>query len=128
MTRHEPQLATPPPSRSVRADPPLVPVAREGYLDVPGSELAALIAATDWSASPLGDPLTWPPSLRTAVGICLSSRFPILLWWGPDLAMVYNDAYRPMLGARPSTLGRSGPRGVRCGPRSGTSSGRCSSR
>jgi hypothetical protein len=77
---------------------------------VPGSEVAALIAATDWSASPLGDPLTWPPSLRTAVGICLSSRFPILLWWGPDLAMVYNDAYRPMLGAskHPRALGAPG--------------------
>ena len=77
---------------------------------MPGSELAALIAATDWSTSPLGDPLTWPPSLRTAVGICLSSRFPILLWWGPDLAMVYNDAYRPMLGEtkHPRALGAPG--------------------
>src|SRR4029079_503870 len=95
VTRHELSLASPPPSRSLRAQPPLDPVAREGCFDVPGSELAALIATTDWSTSPLGDPLTWPPSLRTAVGICLSSRFPILLWWGPDLAMVYNDAYRP---------------------------------
>ena len=77
---------------------------------MPGSEVAALIAATDWSASPLGDPLGWPPSLRTAVGICLSSRFPILLWWGPDLAMVYNDAYRPMLGEskHPRALGAPG--------------------
>ena len=30
--------------------------------------------------------------------------------WGPDLVMVYNDAYAPMLGARhPSALGAPGP-------------------
>ena len=93
----------------LRAQPLLAPVAREGYLDVPG-EMAALVAATDWSASPLGDPQTWPQSLRTAVGICLSSRFPILLWWGPDLVMIYNDAYRPMLGEtkHPRALGAPG--------------------
>ena len=110
VTRHEPQLASPPPSRSREPNRFFAPGAREGYLDVPGSEMAALIAATDWSASPLGDPQTWPPSLRTAVGICLSSRFPILLWWGPDLAMVYNDAYRPMLGRskHPRALGAPG--------------------
>ena len=26
----------------------------------------------------------------------MSSRFPILLWWGPELAMIYNDGYAPM--------------------------------
>jgi ANTAR domain/PAS fold len=110
VTRHEPQHGNPPPSLGVRAHPHLAPTSLEGWLDVPGSEVAALIAATDWSASPLGDPLGWPPSLRTAAGICLASRFPILLWWGPDLAMVYNDAYRPMLGAskHPRALGAPG--------------------
>jgi len=81
-----------------------------GDVGVPGSEMSDLVAATDWSAGPLGDPRTWPQSLRTAVGICLSSRFPILLWWGPELVMVYNDAYRPMLGQtkHPRALGAPG--------------------
>jgi two-component sensor histidine kinase len=33
----------------------------------------------------------------------LSSRQPMCLFWGPDLRMLYNDAYRPMLGQREAT-------------------------
>ncbi|MFL6176059.1 MAG: ATP-binding protein [Ornithinibacter sp.] len=84
--------------------------AGEGTFAVPGSELSALVEARDWAAGPLGDPQEWPQSLRTAVGICLSSRFPILLWWGPELVMIYNDGYRPMLGQskHPRALGAPG--------------------
>ena len=98
MAVHEPQLGPPPPAWSdlQRALPALG--SGEASFGAPGGELAALVASADWSAGPLGDPQTWPQSLRTAVGICLSSRFPILLWWGPELVMIYNDAYRPMLG------------------------------
>jgi signal transduction histidine kinase len=31
------------------------------------------------------------------LGVILGSRFPMLLWWGPDLLHLYNDAYRPIL-------------------------------
>ena len=79
----------------------------------------------DWSASDLGPPGRWPENLRTAVSLCLTSRFPILIWWGPDLNVLYNDAYIPFLGG-PSTRAASGGRGGRSGPRSGTPSGRCS--
>jgi PAS domain S-box-containing protein len=64
-----------------------------------GGEMGALMRSFDWSATPLGPPEDWPHSLRTAVSICLSSRFPIVLWWGPDLRLLYNDAWRPALGA-----------------------------
>ena len=58
---------------------------------------------------PLGTPESWDPTLRTAASICLSSRFPMLLWWGPELRMVYNDAYRPMLGSKhPRAFGAPG--------------------
>jgi PAS domain S-box-containing protein len=79
------------------------------------SEMAALMRAVDWSATPIGPVETWPQSLRTAVSICLRSRFPILLWWGPDLVMLYNDAYRPILGAtkHPHAMGQ---RGEECWP------------
>jgi histidine kinase/DNA gyrase B/HSP90-like ATPase len=53
----------------------------------------------------------WPQALRTAVSICLNSRFPMVLWWGrPAYTMFYNDAYRPVLGQtkHPGWLGRSG--------------------
>ena len=49
------------------------------------SELARRMRAFDWSASDLGPPGRWPENLRTTVSLCLTSRFPILIWWGPDL-------------------------------------------
>ena len=110
MAVHEPQIGPLPPAWSdlQRALP--APGPDEGLVSLPAGELAALVEAADWSAGPLGDPQAWPQSLRTAVGICLSSRFPILLWWGPELVMIYNDAYRPMLGQskHPRALGAPG--------------------
>lgn len=70
--------------------------------------MGALMRSTDWAATPLGSLKSWLQSLRTSLSICLSSRFPILLMWGTDLVMLYNDAYRPILGVtkHPSALGR----------------------
>src|SRR5213593_666688 len=62
-----------------------------------GGEMGALMRATDWSKTKLGPVETWPKSLRTMLGVVLGSRFPMLLWWGPDLLHLYNDAYRPIL-------------------------------
>ena len=60
-------------------------------------------------ATPLGDPSGWPQSLRAALGICLGSRFPIALYWGRELTLLYNDAWSPILGAKhPWALGRAG--------------------
>jgi PAS domain S-box-containing protein len=39
----------------------------------------------------------------------LNSKFAILIWWGPDLVMLYNDAYRDIIQAKhPAALGRPG--------------------
>jgi signal transduction histidine kinase len=59
--------------------------------------MGALMRATDWSKTGLGPVETWPTSLHTMLGVMLGSRFPMLLWWGPDLLHLYNDAYRPIL-------------------------------
>ena len=42
--------------------------------------------------------------------ICLDSKFPIVIWWGPELRMLYNDAWRPALGTKKdrSRLGAPG--------------------
>jgi PAS fold len=74
------------------------------------SELARRMRSFDWSASDLGPPGRWPENLRTAVSLCLTSRFPIVIWWGPDLNVLYNDAYIPFLGRakHPGSLGRPG--------------------
>ena len=62
-----------------------------------GGEMGALMRSTDWSKTKLGPVENWPSSLRTMLGAVLGSRFPMLLWWGPDLLHLYNDAYRPIL-------------------------------
>jgi PAS domain S-box-containing protein len=72
-----------------------------------GGEMAERVEAFDWSQTPLGPRERWPEELRVAVDICLSSRFPMFVWWGPELINIYNDAYVPMLGKRhPAALGR----------------------
>ncbi len=60
--------------------------------------MGSLIRQYDWSATSLGTPDQWPPSLRTTLGILLHSAFPMALFWGPDLIFFYNDAYRVSLG------------------------------
>jgi PAS domain S-box-containing protein len=74
------------------------------------SRLAALVRAKDWGSTPLGPPEGWPRSVKTAVSLCLSSRFPMLLWLGPELRILYNDAYVPFLGEakHPAMLGAPG--------------------
>ena len=71
-------------------------------------EMAALMRAADWSATPLGPAESWPQSLRTVVRVLLTSRFAMWMGWGPDLTFFYNDAYGAMsLGAKhPWALGR----------------------
>ena len=78
-----------------------------------GGELGALIRAKDWSATPLGPPGTWPQSLKTTLGILLNSRYPMFVFWGPELIKLYNDAYRPITGAQAPVGARpAGTRGV----------------
>jgi hypothetical protein len=75
-----------------------------------GGKMGALMRGHDWSKSPLGEPATWPDLLKSAVATCLASRFPMVIWWGPDLIMLYNDAWQPILGEtkHPAGLGRPG--------------------
>ncbi|MBQ0821307.1 PAS domain S-box protein [Microvirga sp. HBU67558] len=71
-----------------------------------GGEMGALMRAHDWTTSPLGQPEGWPQSLRTVVSLMLTSKFPMFVAWGPRLAFLYNDGYRPIFGAKhPHALG-----------------------
>ncbi|HUH32854.1 MAG TPA: PAS domain-containing protein, partial [Daejeonella sp.] len=76
-----------------------------------GGEMGELIRSFNWSETSLGSPDGWPQSLQTALSIILNSRFPMFLFWGPELIQFYNDAYRPSLGKNgkhPNALGTSG--------------------
>lgn len=69
--------------------------------------IGALIGSRNWSDGPLGPPAAWPPTLRTAVDLILSSHAQIVLFWGPDHLAFYNDAYAPTIGMKhPRALGR----------------------
>ncbi|MGA2043796.1 MAG: response regulator [Roseiarcus sp.] len=65
-----------------------------------GGEMAALMRARIWADGPLGPPDRWPQSLKTVVGILLTSRHQMWMGWGADLTFLYNDAYRPTLGVK----------------------------
>src|SRR5579863_918726 len=68
--------------------------------------MSALIRAKDWSKTTLGDADRWPPSLTLVVNLLLAAGFPMAVRWGWDFVMIYNDAYRPILGDKhPGALG-----------------------
>ena len=72
-------------------------------------KIAAEMRLLDWSKTPLGPVEKWPQSLRTSVSVCLNSAFAILVWWGPDLVMLYNDAYSAVVSNKhPRALGAPG--------------------
>jgi PAS domain S-box-containing protein len=74
-----------------------------------GGQMGALFRAKDWTGTPLGSIEFWPESLRSAISISLNSGFPIAIFWGESLNLLYNDAYMPILGSKhPSALGLPG--------------------
>ncbi|MFL5287881.1 MAG: ATP-binding protein, partial [Rhodopila sp.] len=82
---------------------------RTGPVISGGGGMGALVRAYPWASSPIGDPGQWPQTLRSFANAALNCAFPVLLWWGPDLVKIYNDAYVGILGNKhPFALGRPG--------------------
>jgi signal transduction histidine kinase len=72
-----------------------------------GGEMGQRMRSTDWSQTSVGPVDRWPQSLRSALSICLGSGFPIAIYWGSKLVLLYNDAWRPIPGGKhPWALGR----------------------
>ncbi len=60
----------------------------------------------DWASTALGPIDAWPYSLKTATALIMHSPVPIVMLWGEDGYMIYNDAYSVFAGGRhPSALG-----------------------
>jgi PAS domain S-box-containing protein len=77
-----------------------------GIFPTGGGELGALIRQFDWGKTSLGRLATWPQSLKTVTETLLRSPVPIVLLWGEDGIMIYNDAYSAFAGGRhPKLLG-----------------------
>lgn len=70
------------------------------------SDMAERVRQHDWSNTPLGPLEQWPDVLKTTVALCFASSFPQSIAWGPQLTMLYNDAFIPILGDKPYALGR----------------------
>ena len=62
--------------------------------------MAEAIGRHDWASTSAGPIDSWPRALRTVVQMMLHQRHAICLFWGSDLNIFYNDAYRPFLGAK----------------------------
>ena len=62
--------------------------------------MGARMRDLDWSKTPLGAATGWPQSLRSTVSMLLPSKAQIILFWGPQFCVLYNDAYRPVFGAK----------------------------
>jgi two-component sensor histidine kinase len=68
--------------------------------------MGRLIREFDWSKTELGPIDKWPPALRTATNIVLQSPVPLVMLWGPNGIMIYNDPYSEFAGKRhPGLLG-----------------------
>ncbi len=74
-----------------------------------GGEMGALTRKHNWSETSLGTPDQWPQSLLIALSMVLKSKFPMLLYWGEEMNVFYNDAFRPSFGdngKHPQALGQ----------------------
>lgn len=68
--------------------------------------MASRLRAFDWRSHPLGDPESWAPELKAALGIGMNSSMPTAVYWGPDLRLIYNDAWSPIPAERhPQAIG-----------------------
>ena len=73
------------------------------------SEMAAQCRRVDWASTALGPVSSWPETLRAAVRLMLEAPIATSLWCGPTCTLLYNDAYRQILGVKhPAALGRPG--------------------
>jgi signal transduction histidine kinase/ActR/RegA family two-component response regulator len=75
-----------------------------------GGDMGERIRSYPWSQTPLGIPDSWPQGLRTTVRMMLTTRHPILIFWGAELTCLYNDAFCRSLGPEkhPAILGAPG--------------------
>ncbi|RKH68543.1 PAS domain-containing hybrid sensor histidine kinase/response regulator [Corallococcus llansteffanensis] len=81
------------------------PAPHPDFLDGEG-ELRARIRAFDWARTPLGPLGGWPDVLRTTLELVLGSTTPLVLLWGAEGVLLYNDAFAVVAeGMHPGLLG-----------------------
>ncbi|UGQ45059.1 hybrid sensor histidine kinase/response regulator [Massilia endophytica] len=84
--------------------------ASDCYQPQGGGAVGELVRSFDWPSTPLGSMDGWTPALRTTVDIVLNSPIAMVLMWGPEHVMIYNDGYAEIAGKRhPAALGGKVP-------------------
>lgn len=77
-----------------------------GYSLIGGGEAGDIIRRKDWGATLLGPLQDWPVGLKANVQTVLSSSVPMVVLWGTEGILIYNDAYAAICGPRhPAALG-----------------------
>ncbi len=85
---------------------PLKPISARIFAD---GEMAERIHRHPWETTSIGPISGWSETLLCAINMMLESQFPMLLIWGPEMVVLYNDACIPLEGERhPDALGRTG--------------------
>jgi CheY-like chemotaxis protein len=73
-------------------------------------KFSGLAAHVGWSRTALGDAAHWPPELRLTADIVLNSPLPMLLCWGRERAVLFNEAYAALAGpSHPAAPGGNVP-------------------
>jgi signal transduction histidine kinase len=72
------------------------------------SVTAELIRTLDWASTSRGPIEDWTATQRIVTDLLLSSAFPMIALWGPDLTQIYNDGYLALMGDKhPAGMGQS---------------------
>ena len=90
----------------MQGKPPIEQLAIQTRHLIGTGEMAERVRAFSWKSTAIGPISEWTETLLGAVNIMLSASHPILLLCGPELILVYNDAFSPILTNRhPNALG-----------------------
>lgn len=66
------------------------------------------INSLDWSTTPLGPMASWPAHLTQTFNQVLADSRPMAIYWGPELTILYNEAFSKLCGAKhPGLLGQA---------------------
>ncbi|ENI02496.1 hypothetical protein COCC4DRAFT_63420 [Bipolaris maydis ATCC 48331] len=68
---------------------------------------AAWARSIDWSSTPLGPMRSWSSELRSYCNLVMMDPQPAVIFYGPDLIMVYNEAEIGLLGGFHPCMGES---------------------
>ncbi|KXJ90744.1 hypothetical protein Micbo1qcDRAFT_234633 [Microdochium bolleyi] len=111
-SHHEQHAAYVPMSRATL--PPVgAPVNLDWTRDPPSPALTPFqkfLRSIDWAATDFGPMSQWPRELRQMVRFMTAEATPVILYWGQRNAIMYNEAYVPLVGDKhPQILGSPAP-------------------